>query len=203
MTDMTSFTPRHLSATEYVLALHRPDDRVAALVRNRARGQVMQRILEAEAIASPPFQEWLTEQNQGGADIFLGMNPLRQSSHARTKEDIREIRHVYLDLDEDAAASLRAIRTTGDTPMPNFVLDTSSEKNQVVWRVDGLDQEQAESLLRSLATQFRGDIAATDISRVLRMPAFLNRKYNEQFVVRALQEADTTYHLRDFVVHED
>ena len=58
------------------------------------------------------------------------------------------------------------------SPIPNFVLDTSPEKNQVVWRVDGLDRGQAESLLRSLATQFRGDIAATDISRVLRMPGF-------------------------------
>ncbi len=73
----------------------------------------------------------------------------------------------------------------------------------MIWRVDGLDKEQAESLLRSLATQFRGDIAATDISRVLRMPGFANRKYNEQFLVRAIQETDATYHLRDFVIHED
>src|SRR6267378_3310377 len=109
--------------------------------------------------------ERLKEQNDAGADIFLGMNPLRACSFARTKESIREIRHVYLDLDEDAAASLRAIRTDGNTPVPNFVLDTSPEKNQVIWRVDGLDREQAESLLRSLATQFCGDTAATDISR--------------------------------------
>jgi hypothetical protein len=110
---------------------------------------------------------------------------------------------VYLDLDEDAAASLRAIRTDGNSPVPNFVLDTSPEKNQVIWRVDGLDREQAESLLRSLATQFSGDIAATDISRVLRMPGFANRKYNEQFLVRAVQETDAIYHLRDFTIHED
>jgi hypothetical protein len=32
----------------------------------------------------------------------------------------------------------RAIRTDGDTPVPNFVPATSPEKNQVVWRVDGL-----------------------------------------------------------------
>jgi hypothetical protein len=133
----------------------------------------------------------------------MGMNPLRACSFARTKESIREIRHVYLDLDEDAAASLSAIRTDGSTPVPNFVLDTSSEKNQVIWRVDGLEREQAESLLRSLATQFCGDIAATDISRVLRMPGFANRKYNDAFLVRAIQESDAIYHLRDFAIHED
>jgi hypothetical protein len=73
----------------------------------------------------------------------------------------------------------------------------------VIWRVEGLDQVQAESLLRSLATQFRGDIAATDVCRVLRVPGFTNRKYNEQFLVRAIQEADQIYHLSDFAVHED
>jgi hypothetical protein len=172
-------------------------------VRNDVRGQTMQRILAAEAIASPLFLYWLIEQNEAGADIFLGMNPVKDHCYNRTKENIREIRHVYLDLDEDASASLHAIRTTGDIPAPNFVLDTSPEKHQVIWRVEGLDQVQAESLLRSLATQFRGDIAATDVCRVLRVPGFTNRKYNEQFLVRAIQEADQIYHLSDFAVHED
>ena len=70
-----------LSASEYVLALYSPDDRVAVLVRNRARTQTMQRILAAEAIASPPFLYWLVEQNDAGADIFLGMNPIKENSY--------------------------------------------------------------------------------------------------------------------------
>jgi hypothetical protein len=203
MMQTYSFTPRLLSASEYVLALHRPEDRVALLLRNRPHGQIMQRILAAETVASPAFQDWLRERGESGADIFLGMNPLRHNSYARTKECILEIRHVYLDLDEDGPASLHALRTTGDVPIPNFVLDTSPEKNQVIWRVNGLDQAQAESLLRSLAVQFRGDPAATDISRVLRAPGFRNWKYNERFLVRAIQETDQVYQLRDFVVHED
>jgi len=203
MSEPTRFSRRLLSASEYVLALHSPEHRVAVLVRNRVRGQTMQRILAAEAIASPLFMYWLDEQNQGGADIFLGMNPIKDHCCNRTKENIREIRHVYLDLDEDAPASLLAIRTTGDIPTPNFVLDTSAAKSQVIWRVEGLDQDEAESLLRSLATAFRGDLAATDISRVLRVPGFANRKYNEQFLVRAIQETDQIYHLRDFAAYED
>jgi hypothetical protein len=163
----------------------------------------MQRILKAETIAEPLFMYWLNEQNEGGADVFVGMNPIKNHSHSRTKENIREIRHVYLDLDEGATESLRAIRTSGDIPPPNFVLDTSPEKHQVIWRIQGLDQDQAESLLRSLATEFRADSAATDISRVLRIPGFVNRKYNEQFLVRAVQESNLIYHPRDFAVDED
>src|ERR1700719_2324942 len=137
MTELHLFKARQLSAAQYVLALHQPADRAAILVRNRVREQTIQRILSAEDIASPPFQDWLKEQNDGGADIFLGMNPLRANSFARTKESIREIRHVYLDLDEDAAASLRAIRADGSTPSTNFVVESSPDKNQVVWRIAG------------------------------------------------------------------
>ena len=203
MNDVSSFTPRYLTAPEYVFALHRPSDQVAVLVRNRIRLQTTQRILPAETIASEPFQSWLHGQNQSGADIFIGMNPVRDGSRKRTKEQIREVRHTYLDLDEEAGASLRAIRTSGDVPPPNFVLDTSPGKHQVVWRVEGLDTSHAEALLRALASQYGGDPAATDISRLLRLPGFANRKYNEAFVVHVHHETDMTYHLQDFRVQED
>jgi hypothetical protein len=203
MNRSSLFTPRFLTATEYVFALHEPSDLVAVLVRNRTQQQTMQRILAAETLASAPFQSWLHEQNLSGADIFIGMNPVREGSRNRTKEQIREIRHTYLDLDEDAGASLQAIRTSGDVPPPNFVLDTSPGKHQVVWRVEGFDTDQAESLLRALASQYGGDPAATDISRLLRLPGFTNRKYNEAFVVRAHHETDLVYHLQDFSVQED
>jgi RepB DNA-primase from phage plasmid len=203
MNGSSSFTPRFLSAPEYVFALHEPTDQVAVLVRNRTRQQTTQRILPAEVIANAPFQSWLHEQNQSGADIFIGMNPVREGSRNRTKEQIREVRHAYLDLDEEAGASLQAIRTCGDVPPPNFVLDTSPGKHQVVWRVEGLDTSQAETLLRALASQYGGDPAATDISRLLRLPGFTNRKYNEPFVVRVHHATDAQYHRQDFQVQED
>jgi len=68
MTAVDSFMPRQLSAAQYVLALHQPEDRVAVLVRNRICARTTQRILLAEDIASPRFQDWLTEQNTARAD---------------------------------------------------------------------------------------------------------------------------------------
>jgi hypothetical protein len=203
MSGIFSFTPRFLTAPEYVFALHEPSDQVAVLVRNRTRHQTTQRILAAETIASAPFQSWLHQQNESGADIFIGMNPVREGSRSRTKEQIREIRHTYLDLDEEAGASLQAIRTSGDVPPPNFVLDTSPGKHQVVWRVEGSDRNEGETLLRALASQYGGDPAATDVSRLLRLPGFANRKYNEAFVVSVHHETDALYHGQDFQVQED
>jgi hypothetical protein len=199
------FEARSLSAPEYVLALHEPTHNVPVLLRNRARGQTLQRIASVETIASPEFQRWLAEQNRAGSDIFIGMNPLKDGASNRTKDNIKEVRHLYLDLDDDARAALANIRDSLDAPPPNFVLDTSPGKYQVIWKIEGLDVEQAESLLRSLAGQFGGDSAATDATRVLRMPGFINRKYpNEpEFPVQAHHESNRVHQLRDFTIRED
>jgi RepB DNA-primase from phage plasmid len=201
-TDSTQ-TPRLLTASEYVLALFEPSDNVAILVRNRATGKTVQRIAKAETIAHPDFQTWLANQNAGGSDIFIGMNPIKDGAYSRTKDSIQRIRHVYLDLDKRGDESLAAIRNSPAAPPPNFVLHTSPGKHQVVWKVDGLTREEAESLLHSLANQFGGDPAATDSTRVLRLPGFANRKLSEEFIVQARQETDAVYTLRDFTIHED
>lgn len=204
MSRERQFEPRELSGPEYVLALHEPDHQIAVLVRNRSRTQTLQRITSAETIASPEFQRWLQRENRSGSDVFVGMNPLKEGATSRSKENIREIRHVYLDLDEDAPASLAKLRESSDVPPPNFVLDTSPAKHQIVWRIEGADLEQAESLLRSLACGFGGDAAATDATRVLRMPGFANRKYTNEakFDVHAHHESDRMHTLHDFAVRE-
>ena len=42
MSEASKFSPRLLFASEYVLALHDPQEHVAVLVRNRSREQTMQ-----------------------------------------------------------------------------------------------------------------------------------------------------------------
>jgi len=199
----TTFTPRSLSATEYLQELFEPTDTVAILVRNRSTHKTVQTIAKAEIIARPDFQERLSYQSAAGADVFVGMNPIRDGAYNRTKDNIKDIRHVYLDLDKNGDASLRAIRESFETPAANFVLDTSPGKHQVVWKVSGLSQTDAESLLQSLAEQFDGDPAATDSTRVLRLPGFANHKLADEFIVQARQETNAVYTLRDFTIHED
>ena len=203
MTTDSNFTPKSLSASEYVLALFEPTDNVAVLARNRRTGQTVQRITTAETVASPEFQSSLRRENSAGADIFIGMNPIKDGAYSRTKDNIREIRHLYLDLDTNGREAVESIRNSPEVPAPNFVLDTSPGKHQVVWRVEGIDQEQAESMLRAIADQFGGDPAATDSTRVLRLPGFANKKYDEEFIVQAHHESNQVYHSRDFMVQED
>jgi hypothetical protein len=198
-----TFTPRSLNASEYVRELFGPADNVAILVRNRSTGHTVQTIAKAEAIASPAFQSWLANQSAAGSDIYVGMNPIKDGAYSRTKENMKDIRHVYLDLDNKGDEALDTLRNSPEVPAPNFVLDTSPGKHQVVWKVSGFTQDEAESLLHSLANKFAGDLAATDSTRVLRLPGFANRKLSEEFIVQARQESDAVYTLREFVIDED
>ena len=131
------------------------------------------------------------------------MNPIKDGAYNRTKENIKDIRHVYLDLDRKGDESLAAIRNSHDVPTPNFVLDTSPGKHQVVWKVSGFRQDEAESLLHNLANRFGGDLAATDSTRVLRLPGFANHKLPQEFIVQARHESNAVNTLRDFTIDED
>jgi hypothetical protein len=202
MSRDNAFTPKSLTASKYVRELFEPADNAAILVRNRGTGRTVQRIARAEAIASLEFQEWLAAQSTAGADVYVGMNPIKEGAYSRTKENIKDIRHAYLDLDRNGDASLEAIRSSHAVPAPNFVLDTSPGKHQVVWKVTDFNQEEAEALLRTLSRQFDGDPAATDSTRVLRLPGFPNRKLSEDFIVQARHESNAVYTPRDFTHKE-
>jgi hypothetical protein len=189
-----------LSPSEYILENFKPSDRVAVLLRNRASGDVIQRFAPAEKIARHDFQQWLANRNQAGFDIYIGMNTIKEGAYSRTKRDIQEIRHVFLDLDYRGPEALKAIQNSEEVPKPNFVLDTSPGKHQTVWKVECITAEEAEKLQQQMAHQFGADTAATDASRVLRLPGFANQKYGHECVVRVTKYSDKTYHLRDFKI---
>ena len=200
-------TPGHyqrpLSAPEYVLALHPPEDRVAVLVRNRARRQTMQRILAAEDVASRALsglaqgtkQVWCRHfhRHESPPEQQLREN---QGKHPRNSPCVSRSRRRRSRI---ASCDPHDRRRSPSEFRARYFAREKSSRMARGWSRPGASR----ILVRALATQFRGDPAATDISRVLRVPGFTNWKYNERFLVRALQETDQIYQLRDFVVHED
>lgn len=194
--------PDSLSASEYILQNFEPTDRIAILVRNRRAGETIQRITTAKNAASPDFQAWLRHKNVS-SDVYIGMNALKRDAQTRTKEDVETIRHLYLDVDHNGPMALEAVKNSGLVPQANFVLETSPEKYQVVWKVEQIAQEQAEALQRAMVTEFGGDPAATDSTRVLRLPNFVNRKYETEHLVKVHAEATQLYHFEDFRLRTD
>jgi hypothetical protein len=131
------------------------------------------------------------------------MNPLRKHASTRTKEDIKSIRHVYLDLDHGGEEALNSIENSRAVPKPNYVLTSSPGKFQIVWKVEGMGLREAEGLLHAMARECGGDPAATDATRVLRLPGFANKKYETNFFVEVRKESAQIYRLRDFKLNID
>jgi RepB DNA-primase from phage plasmid len=186
------------TASEYILDNFEPIDRIAMLVLNRDLGEVLQRITSAKKASSPEFQAWLRYKNATGSDIYIGMNPLRKHASTRTKEDIKSIRHVYLDLDHGGQEALNSVENSRAVPKPNYVLASSPGKFQIVWKVEGMGLREAEGLLHAMARECGGDPAATDATRVLRLPGFANKKYETDFFVEVRKESAQIYRLCDF-----
>jgi hypothetical protein len=177
--------PNSNTARDYIRDNFRPEDRLAVVLVNKHKGDVVQRIASADKIAGEEFQRWLRHMNAAKYEVYVSMNSLQPGARGRTKADIDQVRHVYLDLDEAGPDALKAILDRQDVPRPNYVLNTSPGKYQVVWKAEGFTKDQAEGLQRSLARETAADPAATDCARVLRLPGFYNHKYQQPHYVRA------------------
>ncbi len=189
-----------IASSDYILDIFRPADRLAVVIKHQDRDGLVQRIATAEQIAASRFQAWLRFENAYGGNIYVGMNPLKQEARGRTKRDIAVVRHIYLDLDWRGSEALAVILTDQTLPRPNYVLNTSIGKHQVVWNVEGFAVEEAESLQRAMACKHGADRAATDVTRVLRIPGFSNRKYDPPYRVIAQKLTDTISTPRDFQI---
>ena len=159
---------------------------------------ILQRIVPLERALAPRYLGWLAHENSIGANIYVAANPLHSGSRKRTKESIAAVRHLYLDLDTDGEARLTSLRASDAVPPPNAVLSTSFGKYQILWRVDGFTLEQQESALKLLAITFGGDPACTDCNRVLRLPGFLNCKYDPPYRITVEYPGDSTWNSDDF-----
>ena len=189
-----------LVGSEFLSKNFEPYDRLAVVLVNKRDQVVIQRISDAKRIAAPDYQAWLKEKNGQGYEVYVSMNALSVSAEGRSKSDVEVVRHVYLDFDHEGTAAVERLTTRDDIPRPNFVVSTSPDKWQIVWKVEGFAKDDAERLQQYLARDTGADIAATDCSRVLRLPGFLNHKYKEPHLVTYEERSGETYRASQFPI---
>jgi len=185
-------------AADFLTRCFARGESIALLLRRENPAGNLQRIVPLERALAPRYLGWLAHENSIGASIYVAANPLHCGSRKRTKECIAAVRHLYLDLDTDGEARLASLRASDAVPPPNAIVSTSFGKYQVLWRVDGFTSEQQESALKLLAITFGGDPACTDCNRVLRLPGFLNCKYDPAWPVTVEYPGNSTWNSDDF-----
>jgi hypothetical protein len=171
---------------------------IAILLRRASPAATVQRTVPLERALQPRYLGWLAHENATGANVYAAANPLVSGSRKRTKESVAEVRHLYLDLDTDAEAKLAALKSSNAVPVPTAIVSTSPGRYQVLWRVESFPFQRQETMLKLLAFTFGGDPACTDCNRVLRLPGFLNRKYDPAHLVTVEYPSDSTSHSEDF-----
>jgi hypothetical protein len=172
-------------AHEFLTRSFTPGETLAVLLRDDDSCKTQQRIVRFECAVAPRYLRWLAYENARGANVYVAANPLRFGSRKRTKECIDEVRHLYIDIDTDGEARLASIQESHQVPKPSVILSTSPGRYQVLWQVDNFRFAEQEHLLKLLAIAFGGDPACTDCNRVLRLPGFLNHKYDPAHLVSA------------------
>ena len=183
---------------EFLTRCFHPGETIALLLRKENPASTTQRIVKVEQATAPRYFAWLRYENHNGANVYVAANPLRSGSRKRTKECIAEVRHLYIDIDVDGEERIAALRTSDVVPVPSTILSTSPGKYQALWSVEGFDFYQQENTLKLLVIAFGGDSACTDRNRVLRVPGFMNRKYDPAHQVSVEYPSDSIYYPDDF-----
>jgi len=191
-----------MTTWEYIRDLFRPNDRIVICWKIHTATTFHQRFLSAEDACQDRYQRFLRAMNAQGNNIYIGMNPIHARSRSRTKADIAEIRRVYLDVDHEADTVLNTILLDAHLPQPNYVLNTSPGKYQVIWNVERFEPGDAEALMRALCRHYGADPATVDISRVFRLPGLHNKKYEASYQVTARKLTGAIYRPNDFPVYD-
>jgi hypothetical protein len=192
-------------APEFIRRYFQPEDRLCVSMIYHKTKEVKQELRTAQQVAGDAYQSHLRAANAGGASVYVAINPVKPDATGRTKEEIAEIRHVYLDIDGGGKAALDKVLASPDIPKPHFVMESSPDKFQALWRVQEFDREAAERIVRGMAREFGADPNVFDSARILRIPGFRNHKYELPHYVKEIpgERADRIYTPADFPRYQD
>lgn len=107
--------------------------------------------------------------NKAGASVGMCINEM--DGQGRAKENLRQIKAVWVDIDEGFDPEVfRGLN-------PSAIVCTSEGRGHVFWLIKGdCDTETYVRLQEALARRFNGDPSVTDPNRAVRMPGTLHHK---------------------------
>jgi hypothetical protein len=172
---------------------------VAVFLKAYDTGRVMQRVAPLSTFCEPRRQTWLRVMNAYRFNVYVSVNAMTPGLRERTKQAVRAVRHVFLDVDVETARVVERVAIRTDLPEPSCVVHSSPGRVHLLWRVRGFSPESAERLQKQLAQELGADLAATACSQTMRLPGFLNRKYSPSPVVTVeYRAASSVYGPSDF-----
>ena len=172
-----------IAPVEFIRTAYQPDDWVAVFLKSYETGQTAQRVSPCERVMTERFQRWLRAQNAAKWNIYISANAVEANQRSRSREAVRGVRHVLLDVDRDGPQVLATIVVRRDLPPPSYVLHSSPGRIHVLWRVSGFTVHSVEAIQKRLAQELHADAAATPCTQTTRLPGFFSHKRVEPYLV--------------------
>ena len=184
----------------YVSAIGRPGDTLCFVGIEHNKDKSKEKIQNDFV----PFEKALTREYfhelqrcNAGASIYLATNTFPSAligqKTGRTQKNVADLRAVQADVDHNGEATMDAIKSSGLLPPPSIVVESSPNKFQGIWLVDKFEKDEAKPLMQAMAAQFNTDSAVADIARVMRVPGFVNRKYESAPIARTVSQTNARY----------
>lgn len=129
----------------------------------------------------PKFLPFCRAMNARNWNVYITPSVMKPSARNRRKESfLLEQSIIYLDCDDQTCLNEIKARY----PYPTLVIKTSRGRYQVYWKlIEPITVRDQENLMRMMARNVGADIATTDVSRVMRLAGFWNRKPNRNCTV--------------------
>lgn len=182
----------------FLRTAYQPDDWIAVFVKSYESGHTTQRVGPLSLVSAARFQAWLRWRNVLHGNIYVSVNAIEPNQHARTRNAVAGIRHLFLDVDNDGSVTLAAIAARKDMPPPSYVLESSPRRMHVLWRVSGFTVAGVEALQKQLARELGTDRAATACTQMTRLPGFTNYKRSPHVVSVEYRDVAAVYRPLDF-----
>jgi len=122
----------------------------------------------------PKFLPYARFRNAHGWNVYITPSVLKPHTQNRRKESfLAQQAIIYVDRDDPSCLNEIKARY----PYPTLVIRTSKGRYHCYWKLsEPVTVAEQESLMRLIASDIGSDPQTTDVSRVLRLPGFWNRK---------------------------
>ena len=172
---------------------------IRAIASSGKTARLVERIFVSAKELSNSFDR-LKALNTRGANIYFGVNP--RDHRAGGKEAISVCRHVWADFDDvNVKDALNRIKL--HLPPPSTIV-FSGHGVHLYWRLSdaisvshGADRDRFEATLQAMYRDVAAD-SIQDVSRLLRLPGFLNQKREPVACTLVSLSIDKSYSLDDF-----
>src|SRR5688500_7343784 len=110
---------------QFLRRAYEPDDWIAVFLKHYGTGEAVQRVGPAQMFQQPSLQAWLRMMNARHFNVYVSVNAMTAGVRSRTRDVVRAIRHIFVEVDHDGRAVLATIDARRDLPAPSYVLQSS------------------------------------------------------------------------------